>query len=149
MRTNTLVAMVLMVMLASMGQAQTNPCGTAPGTLVVNPNEVCFTSADHATLEFGQPRITEYRLSLFLKGVDVTSGQPVQSMSLGRPTPSADGAIRVSRADLGASSVGQELFATIDEVWSGGVVRSAASNFFGRSNPTPPAQSTAPVVVRR
>jgi hypothetical protein len=145
----TLIGMLMVLMSANAAQAQTSPCGAAPGTLVVNPNEICFTSSDHNATEFGQPRISEYRLSLFLKGVNPTTGEPVQTISLGRPAPAADGAIRISRADLGATSIGNELFSTIDEVWSGGVVRSLASNFFGRSNQTAPASATPPVVNRR
>jgi hypothetical protein len=145
----TLIGMLMVLALADTAQAQTNPCGAPPGTLVVNPNEICFTSPDHGELEFGQPRISEYRLLLFLKGVNPTTGSPVQTISLGRPTPAADGAIRISRTDLGATSIGNELFSTVDSVWSGGVVRSLASNFFGRTNQTAPAPVTPPVASRR
>jgi hypothetical protein len=148
-RIGTLIA-GLLVMLASHASAQST-CGAPTGTLVIDPTEICFESPDHAKVRLaGGPLITEYQLSIFLRGVDTSDvSKRMTYVKLGRGEGGTvtGTVIRIPRSALGAMPTGQELVATVDEIYFGGVVRSPAGSFFGYEKTAPPAPATAPVAT--
>lgn len=97
---------------------------------VTNPTVVEFTpSADHAVvMADGRPMVTEYKFELWAAGATA----PMQSSSLGKPTPQSDGKIRHAPAVLLALPVNQTFTATVAAVGPTGEARSAPSNPFER-----------------
>jgi hypothetical protein len=122
--------------------AQTGPCPTSTA-LVVNPQWVCVAaSVDHAATDplTGQPAVTRYDLLFFAPGVDTAIGNATQTIPVGKPTPNAQNAMWLQRAELQAIPLGQQYKARAVAVGPGGTsARSGESNPFGRSNLTAPA----------
>lgn len=130
-------------------EAQTNPCGTSTTVVALTATStLCFVpSADHnATLPGGQPVVQEYAWEITLKG----AAQPFYTVSLGKPTPGADGAIRIGPGAL-PSIPGmarfQEHVSQVTAVGPTGTGRSAefSNGFFSAPVPTAPGK---PVVVQ-
>lgn len=132
--------------------AQTCPTVT-PGQIVVSPTSVCFeASPQHDVSGPLAVTVTSYRLLIFNKGVDPTSGMPINGsgVDLGKPTPvGPNRIIQMSRAELGSLPTGVELFAVVDTVGPTGVGRSLPSNFFGRAAAGSPTPVKAPTIARR
>ena len=114
---------------------------------VVNPNLVEFVSPDHDRIRpDGQNVITNYFLEIWSRGVNPSTGQPVQIHDLGKP-PAVPGTDRVV-IDRGqtflAMAIGEGFVATVRAVGPGGDARSGISNpFVRRTEPTPPPESLA------
>ena len=122
-RVPKLIAVMVVVFMSSVADAQTT----------MNPTRAEFNpSPDHnATLPDGTPIVTSYRLDLFLSGASA----PFQSVPLGKPSPDADGVIRVnlSTVFVGWPVVGTTYTAAVAAVGPGGSAPSAMSNTFGFS----------------
>lgn len=148
------VLLVFALLLAFVGavdrvEAQTNPCGTSTAVVALTATSVlCFVpSPDHnATLPGGQPVVQEYAWEITLKGAPA----PFYTVSLGKPTPGPDGAIRIGPGAL-PSIPGMARFmehvSQVTAVGPTGTGRSAefSNGFFTAPAPTAPGR---PVVVQ-
>ena len=103
---------------------------TVQAQTIVDPHTVSFSpSSDHnATGSDGQPMVTRYDLEFFLVG----GTQPILTLSLGKPSPAADGDIYVDFSSMMTSypAPGQSLVARVAAVGPGGTGESAPSNTF-------------------
>jgi Putative binding domain, N-terminal len=102
----------------------------------VNPTKAQFSaSSDHNATANGTPILQSYQLEFYVVGAT----QPFQTYSLGKPTPDSTNTITV---DLTAMLVGWPVpgtnyVATVSATGPGGSNRSAPSNTFSFSPPTP------------
>jgi hypothetical protein len=103
----------------------------------VNPTKAQFTaSSDHnTTASNGTPIVQSYQLEIYLVGAT----QPVQTYSLGKPTPDSTNTITVDLTALlvGWPVPGTNYVADVAASGPGGSNRSALSNTFSFSPPTP------------
>lgn len=95
---------------------------------VVNPTVAEFTpSADHSRVAAdGREYVTHYELGFYMQG----ASSPFQVATIGKPTPAADGQIRVNLATLAQPSAGIVYQARVSAVGPGGSTPSTASNTF-------------------
>lgn len=143
-RALALVVLLLLLFIGAVdrAEAQTNPCGTSTAVVPITATSVlCFEpSPDHNVTLPGlnnQPVVTEYAWEVYLKGATA----PFFTTSLGKPTPSADGAIRVPPPSVPGMARYQEHFSRVVAVGPTGSGRSADSNgFFLAPVPTAPGR---------
>lgn len=79
---------------ATLTSAIAQPCGVSAQTVAIGPtSQLCFEpSLDHAaTTPDGLAKVTSYGWGYYLPGATA----PVVEFDLGKPTPAADGTIRV------------------------------------------------------
>ncbi len=95
---------------------------------IVNPSAVEFSaSPDHATLESdGTARLTSYELRFYQQG----AAAPFQVASLGKPTPAADGTIRIPFSTVTVPSAGIVYEARVAALGPVGSATSTVSNTF-------------------
>ncbi len=140
------VLLLLMILVGAVDrvEAQTNPCCTSTAVVALTATSVlCFVpSPDHnATLPGGQPVVQEYAWEITLKGAP----SPFYTVSLGKPTPGADGAIRIGPGAL-PSIPGmarfQEHVSQVTAFGPTGTGRSAefSNGFFSAPVPTAPGK---------
>jgi hypothetical protein len=106
----------------------------AAQTPVLNPRFLEFNaSADHsATSPTGQALVTRYDLEFH----NIGASSPFQTNSLGKPTPNANGVIRIDMsATFSALPFGVTFEARVAAVGPTGTGRSALSNQFAFTNP--------------
>ncbi len=103
----------------------------------IDPTKAQFTaSSDHnATGSNGQPILQSYQLEFYLVGAT----QPFQTYSLGKPNPDSTNTITIDLTPLlvGWPVPGTNYVATVSAAGPGGSNRSALSNTFAFSPPTP------------
>lgn len=88
------------------------------------PTTVAFqASADHATL------VNSYRLDVFTAGANPQTATPVASMSLGKPTPDANGTITLNEATFLSALAPGSYIATVSAIGSAGSSRSTPASF--------------------
>lgn len=144
----------IMLLIASVANAQTGPCPTADPGFQVNPGKACFRAnvAEHTGVDpvTNIPIISRYDMLFFAESVDVTTGNPVQTSAIGKP-PIVDTPTGTVWYGTGTSTplpsypLGQRFKSVIVAVGPGGTsarVVAATSNPFGRSNP--PTAPSAP-----
>lgn len=141
----TLIALLLLTVNA---HAQTGACPTSTA-FQLSPTKGCFNPvlAEHNATDpvTGAPnwQITRYDILYFAESVDVTTGSPIQTTSIGKPTPNAQGAIWFgagTSTPLPAYPLGQRLKAVVVAVGPGGSSprgAAATSNPFGQAGPAP------------
>lgn len=117
--------------------------------LVINPTIADFTpSADHnATAPLsGTPLLTEYRALYYaLDAQGNITGQPVFNVSIGKPTPNAQGRIQLTDP-FGSILANTAYRLVVTAVGPGGTTASAPSDPFGKETVTAPRASGKPTV---
>ncbi|MGE5362250.1 MAG: Ig-like domain-containing protein, partial [Bacteroidales bacterium] len=115
--------------------------------IVMNPSVVSFIPSDdhNATTASGQPSVTQYEFEVFVAG----AAQPIAVVSLGKPSPAADGNIYANFIGLLLSPLrtGVPLEARVAAVGPEGRGESTPSNLFEFDAPAPlptPAPSPTP-----
>src|SRR5262245_30075172 len=106
------------------------------GQATVDPTKAQFTaSSDHNATGSNGPLLQSYQLEFYLVGAT----QPFQTYSLGKPSPDSTNTITVDLAALlvGWPVPGTNYVATVSATGPGGSNRSAPSNTFSFSQPTP------------
>lgn len=137
---------LLAVLVYAPAYAQSGAC-PENATLVVNPQWVCFMpsldpTSGHDAIDplTNTPLVSRYDLLFFAPGVDTATGNPVQTINVGKPTLNPQSAVWLQRAELGAIPVGQQYRARVVAVGATGTSpRSTESNPFGRSSSQLPA----------
>lgn len=153
MRRTFLFVVAILLSFASSALAQSGPCPTSTAT-AVNPTWVCITpasAAEHTANDpvTGLPIVVRYDLLFFAPGVDTSTGSPVQTVNIGKPTLNAQGVMWLQRSELGAIPVGQLYKARVIAIGQGTLVsaRSPESNPFGRSSQQSPSAPTLVSIV--
>jgi hypothetical protein len=139
-----------------MAWAQDCPAEVPVGTVILNPNGVCFpASPDHNVIDpvSGLPRVTKYDLCFFDSTVnsDDLTKLPVQCFPLGKPTPGGpNSVIQVTNASYfgGWPLTGTLYKGVLVTTGPTGVTRSSGSHgFFGVANSSPPRAAGSPVFL--
>ena len=84
---------------------------------------VFHASADHATL------VTSYRLNVYASGANPATATPIKTANLGKPTPDANGDIKVDELSFFTGLAVGNYVATVSAIGSGGSTQSAAITF--------------------
>ena len=93
-------ASVVFALYATSAYAQTT-CGTPPSGTVQAPTKLCYVaSPDHSVMDLGTPVVSGYDIFYCTQGADPTSCAPVQQQDLGKPTPDANGLIKLDTTTL-------------------------------------------------
>lgn len=134
---NGIIALFLLALAAPAYAQCPAPC--------INPTSVEFdASVDHAVVDMGQQKVTSYVAKWFMNGATT----PVQSTSLGKPTPVAGkitfSLLLVARPILLAGSY----VVRVASVGPGGTNETPSSSPFDLTALAPAASTAAPVIKR-
>ena len=80
-------------------------------------------SADHATL------VTSYRLNVYASGANPATATPIKTANLGKPTPDANGDIKVDELSFFTGLAVGNYVATVSAIGTAGSAQSAAITF--------------------
>lgn len=146
------VCLLMFLGIAATAQAQT--CPAAPSGTVVSPKKLCIVSSpDHNAMDLGTPVVSGYTLGYCLQGQDAATCTPIQQQSLGKPTPDANGLIKLDTSTLPtlfATPIGQVYFPVliVNGQDAGLFARYPAGNPFGQpAHQAPRAAAVGPVAT--